>query len=123
MTRPEEAVERARAAAAQQRAAGAYADDLRGMTVEPVEIVTLEGLLEWAVAEPDPAEVYSTRRFGAPITWVKRGLVRGMRQYLGQMLAHQARFNLQLITYVSELDDRVARLEEALERQRRGERE
>ena len=121
MTRPEDALGRARAAAAERRAAGAYADDLRGMTVEPVEIVTLESLLEWAVAEPDPAEVYSTRRLGAPITWVKRGLVRAMRQYLGQMLAQQARFNLQLVTYVSELDDRVSRLEEAVERRRRGE--
>jgi hypothetical protein len=116
VTRPEDALDSARAAAAEMRARGAYTDDLRGFEIEPAERVTPERLLEWALVEPDESEVYSTRRLGAPITWIKRLLLRALRQYHGQLLAEQARFNLQLTVYVSELESRVRELEALLER-------
>ena len=116
MTRPEDALAQARAAAAEMRERGAYGDDLRGFEIEPADRVSSERLLEWALIEPDPNQVYSTRRLGAPITWVKRALLRGLRQYHGQLLAEQTRFNLQLAVYVSELESRVRDLEEGLVR-------
>jgi hypothetical protein len=112
VTRPEEALNQARAAAAAMRERGAYGDDFRGFEIEPAEAVTQDLLLEWALIEPDPAKVYSTRRLGAPITWVKRLLLRGLRQYHGQFLAEQTRFNLQLTVYISELESRIRDLEE-----------
>jgi hypothetical protein len=117
VTRPEDALAQARAAAAAMRERGAYGDDLRGFEIEPADAVTQERLLEWAVIEPDPAQVYSTRRLGAPITWVKRLMLRALRQYHGQLLAEQTRFNLQLSVYLSELDSRVRDLEELAVRQ------
>ena len=98
--------------AEEARARGAYAEDLERFTVEPLDKVTIEHLLEWAVIEPDIDLVYSTRRFGQPITAVKRGLVRGLRQYLGQAFAQQTRFNIQLAVYISQLGDRLEALEE-----------
>ena len=107
-------LERARRAAAEARERGAYAE-IPGFEIEPTDQVTPENLLEWAVPEPDPDLVYSTRKLGAPITWVKRLMLRGLRQYHGQMLSGQARFNLQLTTYVAELEERIAELERRLE--------
>ena len=112
MTLPEDALSKARAQAAARRAEGVYSDDLRGFEIEPTDRVTQARLLEWALIEPDPDLVYSTRRLGAPITWVKRGLLRLLRQYHNQALAQQVRFNIQLMTYVSELEDRLRRLEQ-----------
>ena len=120
MTLPEQALEDARAAAARARAGGAYGDDLRGFAVEPFEGVSLAALLEWAVLEPDVEPVRSTRRLGAPITWVKRGLVRLLRQYLGQIVAQQTRFNVHVVTFVSQLEDRVTRLEAGREEEGAG---
>ena len=117
MTLPEQAIEDARAAAARARTGGAYGDDLRGFAGEPFEGVSLAQLLEWAVLEPDVEPVRSTRRLGAPITWVKRGLVHLLRQYLGQIVAQQTRFNIHVVTFVSQLDDRVRRLEDRREDQ------
>jgi hypothetical protein len=110
--RPEEALEHARARAARARAEGEDGLDVRGFTVEATEEVTIERLLEWALVEPDPELVRSTRALGAPVTWIKRGLVRVLRQYLGQIVDQQTRFNIQLMAFVSELDDRVTHLEE-----------
>ncbi len=109
--RPEDALDAARAAAAAARARGAYADELPGMVVRPSERVSVDQLVEWAVVEPDLAVVRSTRRYGAPITWAKRALVHVLRQYLGQLTAQQARFNLQVVGHLAELEERVARLE------------
>ena len=111
MTSPENALEIARARAAEARARGGYADDLARFAIDPVDAVTLEHLLEWAVVEPDLSELRSTRRLGAPITWLKRLLYRLLRQYNGQVLAQQSRFNIQLAVYVGQLADRVERLE------------
>jgi len=111
VTSPEDALELARERAAQARARGAYADDLGRFAIDPVDAVTLEHLLEWAVVEPDLSELRSTRRLGAPITFVKRALYRLLRQYHGQIIAQQSRFNIQLAVYVGQLADRVERLE------------
>jgi len=72
----------------------------------------MDQLLEWATIEPDVEGLYSTRRLGAPITAVKRVLARGLQQYLNQLAGQQSRFNVQLVVYVSELAERVQRLEE-----------
>jgi hypothetical protein len=105
--KPEEAL-----AAARERAAARSWPEVPGFSVEPVESVTLDQLYEWAVIEPELEGLYSTRRVvGGPITFVKRLVARSLRQYLGQMIAQQTRFNLQLTVYVARLADRVDELE------------
>ena len=109
--RPQDALAAARAAAA----AAAQADGEPAppeLVLGATDAVTLERLLEWATIEPDPSKVYSTRRLGLPITLVKKGLARALRQQTAQMAGAQARFNVQLVLYVSQLADRVERLEE-----------
>ena len=93
---PEEALARA------QRAS--FGEDLSGFEVEPTDELTIERLMEWAVIETDPALVRSTRWWGAPITWLKRGLRHLMRQELGQAYAQQSRFNLMVVTRLQELE-------------------
>ena len=65
--------------------------------------------MEWAVIETDPALVRSTRRFGGPITWLKRAVRHLLRQELGQAYAQQSRFNLMVVTRLAELEDRGER--------------
>ncbi|MEJ7825608.1 MAG: hypothetical protein WKF48_09275 [Solirubrobacteraceae bacterium] len=105
---PEEALKAARAAAAER-------DDVlpAGMAIEPTERVSIEQLMEWASIEPDPELMVSTRRLGAPITWLKRRLIHIMRQYLRELQSQQTRFNLNLLLRVAELEDRVTDLEQA----------
>jgi len=110
--RPAEALAAARERAVAARARGAYADDLERFRVQPAERPGLEALLEWAVIEPDVEQLRSTRRLGAPITLAKQTLYRALRQYNGQVLAQQTRFNLMVAVHVAELSDRVTRLEE-----------
>ena len=107
MKDPREALEAAR------RAAGAD-DDADGAPWS-LDDPTLSArrLAEWAIIEPEQAEVYSTRRMGKPITAVKRLLIRLLRQYLGQMTAQQSRFNAQVAAHLLRLERRVAELEEA----------
>ncbi|MEA2160539.1 MAG: hypothetical protein QOD66_2919 [Solirubrobacteraceae bacterium] len=114
MTSPEDALAVARAQAAEARAAGGYPADDDGLRLEP-EPLTIEKLLEWATVEPDLREVRSTRRLGAPMTALKRGLLRVLAQYHVQLLAQQARFNLQTINYVNKLEKRIEALERARE--------
>jgi hypothetical protein len=106
--KPEQALQEAR------RRAAAHSEDeaIEGLTIEPTDRVGLEQLIEWAVAEPDPEKVRSTRALGAPITALKRGMVHLTRQQTGDLLAQQARFNLHLLTRVAELEERVKRLED-----------
>ena len=94
---PEEALERARSAS--------FGEDLSGFTIEPTDELTTELLMEWAVIETDPDLVRSTRWWGAPITWLKRGLRHMLRQELGQAYAQQSRFNLMVVTKLEELAD------------------
>jgi hypothetical protein len=70
-------------------------------------------LAEWAIIEPEQAEVYSTRRLGWPITILKRLLIRLLQQYLGQISAQQSRFNAQIAAHVLRLEERVQALEDA----------
>jgi hypothetical protein len=96
---PEEAIQRA------QRVS--FGDDLTGFVVEPTDKVTHEKLMEWAVIQTDGELVRSTRRLGAPITWLKRMLRHLLRQELGQAYAQQSRFNLMVATRLAELEDRA----------------
>ena len=105
--RPEDAADAARERAAAARARGGYDVDVSAGSIEPLERPTFEQLLEWAILDPDLDEVRSTRRFGAPITFVKRLLARGMRQYNAQLIAQQQRFNIQLALYARELEKRL----------------
>jgi len=94
--KPEEALERARAAS--------FGEDLSGFAVEATNDVTIDKLMEWAIIETDPALVRSTRWYGAPITWYKRALRRALRQELGQAYAQQSRFNLMVVRRLEELE-------------------
>ncbi len=103
---PEDALRAARAAAAE------HDDEIPGGTViEPTERLSIEQLSDWAAIEPDPDLMRSTRKLGAPITFVKRQLLHVMRQYLRELQAQQTRFNLILIGRVAELEERIAKLE------------
>jgi hypothetical protein len=116
VTRPEEALAQARAAATAAREAGDYRpSDTR---IEPLSEAppTYAQLLEWALIDPDLGHVRSTRRWGAPITAVKQGLLRLLAQYHAELIAEQARFNANLVRYVGELERRLDALERERER-------
>lgn len=113
MTLPENALARARQAAAEKRSRGGYA----GQGADTLDATILGGrvpaelLSEWAVIEIEPDLVYSTRRAGAPITALKRLLLRLLRQHLVELEARQTRFNLGLLAAVQHLEERVEHLE------------
>jgi hypothetical protein len=106
---PEEALAAARRAAAAQPPVDT---DEAPWHLE-VSAASARRLAEWAIIEPEQAEVYSIRRFGRPITALKRLLIRLMSQYLGQMSAQQSRFNANIAAHVIRLEERVAELEQA----------
>ncbi len=117
MTGPEDAVQHAREAAAAMRAEGAYGDDTQRAD-RPA--AGPQRLSEWAVIDPDSRNVRSLRRFGAPLTAVKRGLLRLLEQYHAELLAQQSRFNVKLVDELRALERRVEALERKLdERERR----
>jgi hypothetical protein len=105
VTKPEDALERARAAAAERRP-DYDADPASGPTALPgaSEAVSDQQLREWAVIEVDPSDVYSTRRLGGPITLLKRALLRLLRQYTLDLEARQTRFNLAVLARLRELE-------------------
>ncbi|MGI8749112.1 MAG: hypothetical protein ACR2J6_00915 [Thermoleophilaceae bacterium] len=112
MTSPEEAQGVADEAARLRRAAGGYAGVGSGGELDAT-IVSGEpsrGLLaRWAVIEVEPDEIlYSTRSGGAPITWVKRLLLRLLRQYFVELEACQTRFNIALLERLDALEARAA---------------
>ena len=110
--RPEEALERARQAAERKRAAGDYPPPGPGPLEESVSgDVPLDLVGEWAVISVDPDAVYSTRRLGAPITALKKLLMRLLRQYHVELEAQQTRFNIALLTHLRDLEARLSRLE------------
>ena len=116
MTRPEDAPEEARRAAERKRAEGGYAQTTGEDALDATILggrAPMELLSEWAVIEIEPGLLYSTRRGGAPITAVKRLLLRLMRQYLVELEARQTRFNLGLLASVRQLERRVEALESA----------
>lgn len=109
---PEEALQLARRSAAEAHARGAYADDLSGFAIAPTDRITTEQLMEWAVIEPDETLMRSTRRAGAPITQLKRLMLRALQQQFNELTSQQTRFNLHVLVHVAELEDRIRRLEE-----------
>ena len=113
MTRPDEALAAARRAVAARRARGGYAGVGRGGALDASILdgePSRELLSEWAVIEIDPDDfVYSTRPGGAPITGVKRLLVRLLRQYFLELEARQTRFNIALLARLDALEERTGR--------------
>ena len=115
MTRPEDALAHAHAEAARKRAAGGYAKP--GVAALDESIVSarpsIELLSRWAVIDGEPELLYSTRRAGAPVTALKRLIVRLLRQYLVEVEARQTRFNIALLASVQDLERRTSALERA----------
>src|ERR1700737_2522322 len=101
---PRDALAAARSRAAEARARGGYDPMSAGEDLSPSTRITDQRLTEWAIIEPDQAEIYSTRRFGRPITALKRLLIRFLRQYLDQVTAQQSRFNAQVAAHLINLD-------------------
>jgi hypothetical protein len=115
MTEPEAALDRARAQAAAMRADGSYAQEPADAQLAPAEELTMDKLLEWAVIDPDLRDVRSTRRFGAPMTALKHGLLRLLGQYHQALLAEQTRFNVNLLRYLDGLEQRLDAIEKRAE--------
>jgi len=118
VTRPEQAQEQARRSAELKRAEGRYAEATGAEALDDSILggrAPAELLSEWAVIEIEPDLLYSTRRGGAPITALKRLLLRLMRQHLVELEARQTRFNLGLLAAFEQLERRVERLEGAAE--------
>ena len=113
MTRPEEALELARQAAERKRARGDYPPPHPGALEESIATPGPELVADWAVLAVDPDRVYSTRRLGAPMTVLKRLLMRLLRQYHVELEAQQTRFNIALLSRVRDLERRVSALERA----------
>jgi hypothetical protein len=110
VTDPERAIQEARASVESMRSAGAYpAAD--AAAPEATTGTTRARLLEWALIEPDLREVRSTRRFGAPMTAFKRGLLRLLQQYHAEVNAQQTRFNVAVLGQLEALDERLRALE------------
>jgi hypothetical protein len=110
---PEEAAEQAREEAGRRRAAGGYAGvGSSGALDESIVhgAPSRELLAQWAVIEIDADEIlYSTRKAGAPITFLKRVLVRLLRQYFVELEARQTRFNIALLERLDALEKRDER--------------
>ena len=107
MKDPRQALEAARRAAAQ----ASDDDDRLALSFDETPLPA-HRLAEWALIEPEETEVYSTRRFGKPITSFKRLLIRLLNQYLLQITAQQSRFNAHLASRVIRLEERVQALEQ-----------
>jgi hypothetical protein len=110
MTEPEQALERARAAAASMRERGAYSEDTR-RAPPPAGAVTTAQLSQWAAIDPDIGAVRSTRPYGAPLTAAKRVLVRLLSQYHADLISQQTRFNVKVVEELERLERRVEELE------------
>jgi hypothetical protein len=111
---PEDALDRARAAAAEMRAAGAYSEARATRPGPPPPEAAELKLYQWALIDPDVRQVRSTRRFGAPLTALKRLLLRLLVQYHLQLISEQTRFNVMLLGYVRRLESRIEELEARL---------
>jgi hypothetical protein len=112
VTDPDHALEQARANAASMRASGAYGEDTE-RAAPPSE--SHSNLIEWAVIDPDLSNVRSLRRYGAPLTFLKRGLLRLLAQYHAELTAEQSRFNVKLVEELRRLEQRLDALEQKLE--------
>ena len=113
MKRPEEALEHAREAAERGRAEGLYAEATPGPLESTfvADAPELETLAEWAKIEVEPDVLYSVRRFGGPVTAVKRMLLRLLRQYHVEVESQLTRYNIGLLARLRLLEARVDGLE------------
>jgi hypothetical protein len=102
--KPEHAEDAARAAAERKRREGVYPADTLAPSCKPPAGPDLARLREWAIVEVDPSLLYSTRKGGAPITRVKRMLLRLLRQYTTELEAQQTRFNVGVVAYLESLE-------------------
>ena len=102
--KPEEALEHARREAERARQAGVYPRDELAVGSWQGGRPDLAKLREWAIVEVDPELLYSTRRGGAVITWLKRTLLRLLRQYTSELEAQQTRFNVGVVAYLESLE-------------------
>jgi len=115
MKDPEEALAAARAAAAARADADGASDVGEDWRLDS-SVDRGRRLSNWAIIKPELIEVGSTRRFGRPITWIKRALIRLLSQYLNQMGAQESRFNADVAAHVISLEERVRKLEDELKR-------
>lgn len=113
LTSPEQALAKARAAAERKRAAGDYPPPRPGALEDSIAPPDPELIADWAVIAVDPDLVYSTRPLGAPLTGLKRLLMRLLGQYHVELEAQQTRFNIALLSRVRDLERRVSALERA----------
>ena len=111
MTSPEEAMRVAREAAERKRAQGDYPPPSAGALEDSIAPPDPQLVADWAVIAVDPDLVYSTRRLGAPVTALKRLLMRLLRQYHVDLEAQQTRFNIAVLAHVRDLERRLAALE------------
>jgi hypothetical protein len=102
--RPEDAADAARAAAERKRREGLYPPDTLARSGKPPAGPDIARLREWAIVEVDPELLYSTRKGGAAITWLKRMVLRLMRQYTTELEAQQTRFNVGVVAYLESLE-------------------
>ena len=105
---PEEALAQARATAEP------YDEGPVSLDASPVTRMQSDKLVEWSVIRPEMDRVYSTRRLGAPITFTKRLLIRALRQYVGEAIAQETRYNALATAHILNLEDRVRELEARL---------
>jgi hypothetical protein len=107
--KPENAADAARAAAERKRREGLYPADTVIQAGKPPAGPDLARLREWAIVEVDADLLYSTRKGGAPITWLKRMLLRLLRQYTTELEAQQTRFNVGVVAYLESLEKQERR--------------
>jgi hypothetical protein len=111
LSTPEAALSEARRRADSARAAGEYAEADRLPALGRPGPPDLGRLYEWAFIEISPTEIRSIRRFGAPITALKRLLGRLLLQYHNELSGQQSRFNIETLVYIARLEQRIAELE------------
>jgi hypothetical protein len=114
VTDPSDALRQAREAADARRARGDYDEAPPSLDATPADRISPGRLVEWSLIEPDPERVYSTRKFGGGITFFKRLMIRGMRQYLSEGHAQQSRYNAQATAHILNLEQRLRELEDEL---------
>jgi len=102
--RPEDAAEDARAQAARKRDEGRYPPVGPGALEGSIGEPDLDDLERWARIHVDPAGAYSTRRLGAPVTGVKRLMLRLLRQQQLELGAQQTRFNVAVVEHLRRLE-------------------
>jgi hypothetical protein len=114
VSEPEQAVVQARAAAATMRESGAYGEEA-SRDPAPPDLVPQRKLLQWALVDPDIGKIRSTRRLGAPLTALKRALLRLLGQYHQELIAQQTRFNVAAAEHICRLEARLEELERRLQ--------